>query len=84
MPEKVHICNVRREQGFLYFIDRGGNVAKCRQGSSHQEIVCPNGGHFAKEPGWMYYLDRDGDVSRAKLKSFREFAEARDNGLLLV
>jgi len=78
MAEKVHKCNVKREQGFLYYIDSRGNVGRFRRGGTHKEIICPNGGEFTKEAGWMYYLDKDGDVSRSRMKSFREYAEVKD------
>lgn len=78
MAEKVHKCNVKREQGYLYFITGGGDVARFRRGSNRTEIVCPNNGDFKKEHGWMYYLDKHGDVSRSRMKSFREWAEVRD------
>jgi hypothetical protein len=78
MAEKVHVCNIKREAGYLYYIDSRGNVGRFRQGSSHKEIVCPNGGEFTKESGWLYYLDKKGDVSRSKMKGFREYAEVRE------
>lgn len=79
MAEKVHKCDVKREPGFLYYIDARGNVGRFRIGSKSKEIVCPNGGEFTKEPGWMYFLDKDGDVSRSKMKSFKEFIEIEDS-----
>lgn len=78
MAEKVHKCDVKREKGFLYYIDSRGNVGRFRIGSKGKEIVCPNDGAFTRESGWMYYLDKDGDVSRSRMKSFKEFAEIRD------
>ena len=29
-PEKVKIAGVKREEGHLYFIDKGGNVARAK------------------------------------------------------
>jgi hypothetical protein len=78
MAEKVHKCDVKRESGFLYYIDSRGNVGRFRIGTKGKEIVCPNGGEFTKEPGWMYFLDKDGDVSRSRMKSFKEFTELKD------
>ena len=77
MTEKVHKCDVRREQGYLYYIDSRGNVGRFQRGKSNKEIICPNGGEFTKEKGWLYYLDKDGDVSRSRMKGFREYAEVR-------
>src|SRR5581483_4639366 len=82
MAEKVHKCGIRREEGYLYFVDSTGDVSRVRRGESQKEVVCPNKGEFTKESGYVYYLDKAGDVSRAKMKSFREFAEVRDEVML--
>jgi len=76
--EKVHKCGIRRKEGHLYYIDSRGNVVCFHGKSKHKEIVCPNGGEFVKEPGWIYYLDKAGDVCRSRMKSFREYAEVRE------
>ena len=76
--EKVHKCRIKREIGYLYFIDGRGNCVRFHSQSKRKEIICPNDGAFTKEPGWMYFLDRDGDISRTRLKSFKEYAELRD------
>lgn len=79
MAEKVHKCDIKREPGYLYYIDSRGNVGRFQSGvGNKKEIICPNGGEFTKEPGWLYYLDKDGDVSRSKMKSFREYNEVRE------
>lgn len=77
MSEKIHKCDIKREKGFLYFIDAKGNVVRVKSGTSQKEVICPNNGDFTREAGWMYYLDKQGDVSRTRMKSFREFAEIR-------
>jgi hypothetical protein len=79
MGEKVHKCDIKREEGFLYYVDTNGDVGRVRRGSSKKEVVCPNNGSFTKEDGWIYYLDKSGDVSRSRMKSFREFATFRDD-----
>ncbi len=78
MAEKVHKCGVKREQGYLYFIDSTGDVSRVRQGQAGKEVICKNNNDFVKEAGWMYYLDKAGDVSRSKMKSFKEYKEVRD------
>lgn len=79
MAEKVHKCGVKREKGFLYFVDASGDIARVKQGQSSKEVVCKNDNNFTKEAGWMYYVDKNGDVSRSRLKSFKEYAEVRDD-----
>ncbi len=73
MSEKVHKCNIKREAGYLYYIDSSGNVGRFLRGKKEKEIVCPNDGNFTKESGWMYYLDKNGDVSRCRMNSFKEY-----------
>ena len=78
MSEKIHKCGIKKEKGFLYFVDSAGHVAKVKRGETKQTVVCKNDGDFTREDGWIYYVDKQGDVSRAKMKSFREYADIRN------
>lgn len=71
MAEKVAKAGVKREEGYLYFIDKNGDVsrAKMARGSKKGgkiEKVAKVGAK--KEKGYLYFLDKAGDVSRAKMK----------------
>jgi hypothetical protein len=81
MAEKVQKCGIKREKDFLYFVDKQGNVAKVKRGSSKQMKVCD--GEFTKEDGYIYFVDKDGDVARASMKRFREYCELRNEGFEL-
>lgn len=71
MSEKLVKVGLTRLKGFLYFVDKNGNVsktpqAKGKKGSKGSEIVYRSG--IRKEPGYLYFLDKDGDVARAKMQ----------------
>ena len=72
MSEKVAKVGVKKENGYLYFIDKKGNVARAKmvrggkkKGKQKQEVVAKVG--VKKEKGYLYFLDKKGDVSRAKM-----------------
>ncbi|MBI3034304.1 hypothetical protein HYY72_04030 [Candidatus Woesearchaeota archaeon] len=72
MAEKVAKVGVRKEKGYLYFVDKKGNVSRARmargggkKGRQKQEVVAKPG--VRKEKGYLYFIDGKGDVSRARM-----------------
>ncbi len=70
MAEKVAKAGVKREEGFLYYIDKQGDVSRAKMARGGKkggkpEKVAKLG--VKKESGYLYYLDKKGDVSRAKM-----------------
>jgi hypothetical protein len=72
MAEKVAKCGVKRESGYLYFIDKNGNIARAKmargrkkQGKAKQEVVYKAG--VKKEDGYLYFVDKAGDISRVMM-----------------
>jgi hypothetical protein len=70
MAEKVASAGVRREEGYLYYIDKQGDVsrvlmARGRHGRGSPEKVKRVG--VQRQPGYLYFIDKSGDVSRAKM-----------------
>ena len=70
--EKVSKAGVKRESGFLYFLDGDGDVSRAPMVRGHSkgpkaksEKVSKTG--VKKEPGYMYFIDKDGDVARTKM-----------------
>ncbi|WP_428049900.1 hypothetical protein [Candidatus Avelusimicrobium caledoniensis] len=53
MAEKVLKVGMDREDGFLYYIDKDGDIARVQMAR--------------KEKGYLYFLDKKGDISRAKM-----------------
>lgn len=72
MAEKVAKVGVRKQAGYLYFVDRRGNVARAKmsrggrkKGRAKIEVVAKAG--VKKQSGYLYFIDKSGDVSRAKM-----------------
>ena len=70
MATKVVKCKIKRKPGFLYFIDKKGDVSmakmargKKRGGSPKKVFKCG----IKKKKGYLYFVDRQGDVSMAKM-----------------
>lgn len=75
MVEKIARAGVKKEAGYLYFVDKKGNVARRKMANPNQkkgamgnpEVVKKIG--VKKERGYLYFIDKKGDVARAKLVS---------------
>ena len=70
MAEKVKTTGVTKEKGYLYYLDKNGDVARSRMArgadkGGNAEVVEKCG--VSRESGWLYFIDKDGDVSKAKM-----------------
>ncbi len=70
MAQKVMKVGVKRQKGYLYFIDKRGDVscAKMARGNKKggkPKKVAKVG--LKKKVGYLYFLDKKGDISSAKL-----------------
>ena len=70
MAEKVAKAGVKRAKGYLYYLDKQGDVsrAKMARGGSkggRPEKVTKLG--IKRQEGFLYFIDKQGDVSRAKM-----------------
>ncbi|MBI4041055.1 MAG: hypothetical protein HY390_04225 [Deltaproteobacteria bacterium] len=72
MAQKIFKSGVKKEKGWLYFLDKKGNVSRAkmvRRGKKSPkkapEVVCKCG--VKREDGWLYFIDKGGDVARAKM-----------------
>ncbi len=75
MAEKVKTCGVKKESGFLYYLDKQGDVSRSKmaragKGGGNAEKVVTAG--VTRESGFLYFIDKDGDVSRAKMARGRK------------
>ena len=75
MAEKVKNTGVTKQSGYLYYLDKNGNVSRTRMArgankGGSPEVVANAGVH--RESGWLYFIDKDGDVSRAKMARGRK------------
>ena len=71
MAEVVCKCGAKREKGYLYFVNKKGDLARSpmaragKKTSKKQEVVHKCG--INKKPGYLYFLDKRGNVSMAKM-----------------
>ncbi|MEM2131580.1 MAG: hypothetical protein QXR96_03580 [Candidatus Woesearchaeota archaeon] len=77
MAEKVAKVGVKKEDGYLYFVDKQGDVSRAKmarggkkKGKQKVEKVAKVG--VKKEKGYLYFVDSKGDVSRAKMARGRK------------
>ena len=70
MAEKVAKTGVKRQDGYLYFIDKAGDVSRVKMARGGKKGGKPEKVTKAgvkKETGYLYFIDKAGDVSRAKM-----------------
>lgn len=71
MATKVQKLGIKREKGWLYYMDKKGNVARAKmsrggKGSkSKPEIIAKTG--VIRQPGYLYFIDKQGDLAMAKM-----------------
>ncbi|MBI3615988.1 MAG: hypothetical protein HY211_05675 [Candidatus Omnitrophica bacterium] len=70
MAQKIAKAGIKRQKGYLYYLDKQGDVsrAKMARGGSkggRPEKVKKVG--IKREEGFLYFIDKQGDVSRAKM-----------------
>ncbi len=70
MAEKVAKVGVKKQAGYLYFVDKKGNVARAkmaRAGKKGGKVELVEKVGVKKKPGFLYFIDKKGDVSCAKM-----------------
>lgn len=71
MAEKVMKVGVKKESGYLYFVDKKGDVSRAKMARGRKKTrskpqkVAKAG--VKKESGYLYFVDKKGDISRAKM-----------------
>jgi hypothetical protein len=70
MAEEVLKVGVVRVHGFLYYVDKNGDVSRAKMAAggkkgSKPEKVAKCG--IKKEAGYLYFLNKNGDIARAKM-----------------
>ena len=72
MAEKVAKVGIKKQAGYLYFVDKKGNVARAKmsrggrkKGKAKVEMVAKAG--VKKKSGYLYFIDKSGDISAAKM-----------------
>jgi hypothetical protein len=70
MATKVLKCKIKRQKGYLYYVDKKGNVsmakmARGKKKGGSPKVVCKAG--IKRKKGYLYFIDKQGDVSMAKM-----------------
>ena len=70
MSQKVAKVGIKRKKGYLYYVDKKGNVVETKmargksKGGGGKVIAKPG---VKKQKGCLYFIDKAGDVSCAKM-----------------
>jgi hypothetical protein len=70
MAKKLVKVGVKREKGYLYYVDKNGDVSCAKmarggkKGGSPKKVAKTG---IKREVGVLYFVDKDGDVSCAKM-----------------
>jgi hypothetical protein len=70
MAKKVEKLGLKREKGFLYYIDKQGDVSCAKMARGGKKGGRPKKVQkvgIKKEKGFLYFLDKQGDISKAKM-----------------
>jgi len=71
LAETLCNCGIKRESGWLYFVDKAGNAARAKMArkgqktDKRQEVVHHCG--IRREEGWLYFIDKHGNAARTKM-----------------
>jgi len=70
MAQKVAKVGVKKVKGYMYFIDKRGDVSRVkmaragRKGGKPEKVAKVG---VKRAPGYLYFIDKAGDVARAKM-----------------
>jgi len=70
MAKKVAKVGIKRKKGYLYYVDKRGNVVETKmargksKGGGGKVVAKPC---VKKQKGYLYFIDKKGDVSCAKM-----------------
>ena len=70
MAQKVAKAGIKREKGYLYYLDKQGDVSRAKmarggkKGGSPQKVKKLG---IKRKQGFLYFIDKQGDVSAAKM-----------------
>ncbi|MFH1201935.1 MAG: hypothetical protein V1674_03475 [Candidatus Omnitrophota bacterium] len=75
MAKKLMKVGIKRQKGFLYYVDKQGDVScakmargKKKGGSPKKVAKCG----IKRAKGYLYFIDKKGDISCAKMKRGRK------------
>ncbi len=80
MAEKVMKCGVKRKKGYLYYINKKGNVVETKMARGKSKggggkVIVKAG--IKRVKGYLYFIDKKGDISKAKMLRGRKKRKKR-------
>lgn len=63
-PEKVAALGIEKDERFVYFVDRRGNLLRMERGVAKPSCDIVMEKVVRREKGYLYFLDDDGDLVR--------------------
>ncbi len=75
MAEKIVKLGLKREPGYLYYVDKQGDVscakmARGKKKGGNPKKVAKCG--IKRKEGYLYFVDKQGDISCAKMAKGRK------------
>ena len=70
MAEKIAKAGIKREKGYLYYLDKQGDVSRAKMARGGKKGGAPTKVlkvGVKRKPGFLYFIDKQGDVSAAKM-----------------
>ena len=70
MAQKVAKVGVKKQKGYLYFVDKKGDVSCAmmargnKKGGKPKKVASVG---IRKQAGYLYFIDKHGDISCAKM-----------------
>lgn len=71
MATKAVKVGLKKEEGWLYYLDKKGNISRAKMGRGRKpsrvkpQVVAKIG--VKRQPGYLYFIDKQGDLSMAKM-----------------
>lgn len=70
MADKVFKCGIKRKKGYLYYINKKGDVVETKMARGKKKggggkVIYKAG--IKRQKGYLYFVDKKGDVSKAKM-----------------
>lgn len=70
MATKVAKVGIKRQKGYLYYIDKHGDVSMAKMARGGKKGGAPKKVKklgIRRKEGYLYFIDKKGDVSMAKM-----------------
>jgi hypothetical protein len=71
MSSKVAKLGIKKESGWLYYLDKKGNISRAKMGRGRKpskvkpQVVAKVG--VKRQKGFLYFVDKLGDLAAAKM-----------------